>query len=381
MTRRFNVTPKTTEQHLIVRSNKSVTYVTNNKNCARRFVLFCTNYWQTRITARLLCDSRVTCYIFRRTLLHYVHLMARAVQLLSVVCLSSVTLLHLGRDLNFLAISLHRIIAQGLGQFVSKFWTNIRRGSRGSYKLNTKGYEKLVFSTNISLYFENGTWYGHSCNGRRVIYRVVPFQTTFNDIKSPVVHIQGTQQYEYYNGNPETIELILPPGGVRRRGANAPPRPPASRLQTKSYTPIIITNQNVTYSRWHTNRVMCMVLIVARWRWSTRPHIETVSRPCSTLIRRAPRTARRPGSPSRCRKHRRASPSTPSKTISRPHTVLSLTRRRGDELRCRERDVLETTVYIILVPRQFLRDRNTVTDSRAPHKPILQNGACRVSRA
>jgi len=31
MTRSFDVTPKTTEQHLIARSNKSVTYVTNNK--------------------------------------------------------------------------------------------------------------------------------------------------------------------------------------------------------------------------------------------------------------------------------------------------------------------------------------------------------------
>jgi len=31
MTRSFNVTPKTTEQHLIVSSDKSVAYVTNNK--------------------------------------------------------------------------------------------------------------------------------------------------------------------------------------------------------------------------------------------------------------------------------------------------------------------------------------------------------------
>jgi len=31
MTRSFNVTPKTTEQHLIVCSDKSVAYVTNNK--------------------------------------------------------------------------------------------------------------------------------------------------------------------------------------------------------------------------------------------------------------------------------------------------------------------------------------------------------------
>jgi len=31
MTRSLNVKPKTTEQHVIVRSDKSVTYVTNNK--------------------------------------------------------------------------------------------------------------------------------------------------------------------------------------------------------------------------------------------------------------------------------------------------------------------------------------------------------------
>jgi len=30
-TRNFNVTPKTTEQHLIARSDESVAYVTNNK--------------------------------------------------------------------------------------------------------------------------------------------------------------------------------------------------------------------------------------------------------------------------------------------------------------------------------------------------------------
>ena len=41
MTRSFNVTPKTIEQNLIVRSDKSVAYVTNNKRlqCVRRFVL------------------------------------------------------------------------------------------------------------------------------------------------------------------------------------------------------------------------------------------------------------------------------------------------------------------------------------------------------
>ena len=40
MTRSLNVTPKTTQQHLIARSDKSMAYLTNNeKDCARRFVL------------------------------------------------------------------------------------------------------------------------------------------------------------------------------------------------------------------------------------------------------------------------------------------------------------------------------------------------------
>jgi len=40
MTRNFNVTPETTEPHLIARSDKSVAYVTNNK---RLRSTFCTN--------------------------------------------------------------------------------------------------------------------------------------------------------------------------------------------------------------------------------------------------------------------------------------------------------------------------------------------------
>jgi len=55
MTRSLNVTPKTTEQHLIVRSDKSVAYVTNNK---RLRSTFCTT---ARSIARPLCDSRATC--------------------------------------------------------------------------------------------------------------------------------------------------------------------------------------------------------------------------------------------------------------------------------------------------------------------------------
>jgi len=37
---------------------------------------------------------------------------------------------------------------------------------KGPCKLNTRGMKNWYFSTNISLYFENGTRYGHSYNGR-----------------------------------------------------------------------------------------------------------------------------------------------------------------------------------------------------------------------
>jgi len=42
------------------------------------------------------------------------------------------------------------------------------RGCRGSCKLIEGRYETLAFSTNITLYFENGIRDGHSCNGRRI---------------------------------------------------------------------------------------------------------------------------------------------------------------------------------------------------------------------
>jgi len=48
MTRSLNVTPKTTEQHLIVGSDKSVAYVTNNKRLHSTF---------STIEAKLLTDT------------------------------------------------------------------------------------------------------------------------------------------------------------------------------------------------------------------------------------------------------------------------------------------------------------------------------------
>jgi len=44
MTRSFNVMPKTTEQHLIARSDKSVAYVTNNKRLCSTFRTIEANY-------------------------------------------------------------------------------------------------------------------------------------------------------------------------------------------------------------------------------------------------------------------------------------------------------------------------------------------------
>jgi len=61
MTKSLNVTPKTTEQYLIARSDKSVAYVTNNKRFCSTFCTIEANYWQTWSIARPLWDSRATC--------------------------------------------------------------------------------------------------------------------------------------------------------------------------------------------------------------------------------------------------------------------------------------------------------------------------------
>jgi len=49
---------------------------------------------------------------------------------------------------------------------VPYFYDYTTYNCKGPCKINTHGYEKLAFSTNISLYLENGTRYGHSYNGR-----------------------------------------------------------------------------------------------------------------------------------------------------------------------------------------------------------------------
>ena len=58
MTRSINVTPKTTEQHLVLRSDKSVAYITNNKRLRSAFCIEA-NYCQTRSIARPICDSQL----------------------------------------------------------------------------------------------------------------------------------------------------------------------------------------------------------------------------------------------------------------------------------------------------------------------------------
>ena len=44
MTRGVNITPKTTEEHLIVRSDKSATYATNNRRVRSTFCTTEANY-------------------------------------------------------------------------------------------------------------------------------------------------------------------------------------------------------------------------------------------------------------------------------------------------------------------------------------------------
>jgi len=63
MTRSLNVTPKTTEQHLIVRSGKSEAEVTIIKDYARGITLLklTTDGHEASRAARLLCDSRTAC--------------------------------------------------------------------------------------------------------------------------------------------------------------------------------------------------------------------------------------------------------------------------------------------------------------------------------
>jgi len=99
---------------------------------------------------------------FRRTLLRYVRLIARAVRFvcrLSVVC-----------DI----VAPHSV--EHFSIIFSSSWTRTvcvtileknQRCSKWSCKLNWRGLKNWRNTTNISLCFENGTRYGHSYNERR----------------------------------------------------------------------------------------------------------------------------------------------------------------------------------------------------------------------
>jgi len=73
MTRSLNVTPKTTEQHLIVHSDKSVAYLTSNKRLRSTFCTIDANNWQRRSIAQPLCDSTATCWLPWQDLWHDRH--------------------------------------------------------------------------------------------------------------------------------------------------------------------------------------------------------------------------------------------------------------------------------------------------------------------
>ena len=126
-------------------------------NCSF-FLHFITLNNDPRITVHRIQPIPKSSDLSSRTLLRYVRLMAWAVRL------SSVTLLHPRQ---------RRILRQYFyiaGQFLLKFWAKIRWSSRGSCKLNTSGRKiwRLLINRPTSLYFENGTRYGHSYNERRI---------------------------------------------------------------------------------------------------------------------------------------------------------------------------------------------------------------------
>jgi len=73
------------------------------------------------------------------------------------VCRLSVTFLHPRQRLELFGNILHHLIAQGLGQIVLKFWGKYSKGSTGSCKLNTRGYENLAFFNQYFALFRNDT--------------------------------------------------------------------------------------------------------------------------------------------------------------------------------------------------------------------------------
>jgi len=65
MTRSFNITPKTTEQHLIARSDKSVVYVTNNKRLFDVVLLKLTADRPKALRGLFVTAELLVCHIYR----------------------------------------------------------------------------------------------------------------------------------------------------------------------------------------------------------------------------------------------------------------------------------------------------------------------------
>jgi len=66
MTKSLKITPKTTEQNLIIRTGKSEATITDNKRLGWRYCTVEANYWQTQRIAPPLCDSRATCGLYSK---------------------------------------------------------------------------------------------------------------------------------------------------------------------------------------------------------------------------------------------------------------------------------------------------------------------------
>ena len=87
---------------------------------------------------------------------------------MSSVCRLFVTLLHSGQRLalfgNIFAPPINSRTRTVCVKILRKNWNEFW----GIVLVKYKGYEKLAFSPNISLYFENDKRYGHSYNKRRI---------------------------------------------------------------------------------------------------------------------------------------------------------------------------------------------------------------------
>jgi len=71
MTRSFNVTPKTTEQHLIARTDKSVVYVTNNKRLYSTFCGVEANHTDRHEASRGLFATAEQSYLIHKYSLYF----------------------------------------------------------------------------------------------------------------------------------------------------------------------------------------------------------------------------------------------------------------------------------------------------------------------